>query len=83
MARVIGSGVEALKEFVRKCKAAGGVPLIRTKYGGQRLPNNAVIVACWGKGKEVPGGMITDIPANLIEQFEKTTGDYKILLEKY
>jgi len=78
--KVLGRGLEALKSFARKCLDAGGVPIFRTKYGGKRLPNNAVIVACWGKGDVVKGGTITDVPIDVIEKMEKTKGDYKWLL---
>ena len=80
MAKVIGSGVAKLKEFARRCLDAGGIPIFRTKYGERRLPNNAVIVACWGKGDVVKGGTVTDVPIDIIEKLEKTKGDYKWLL---
>ncbi len=82
MGRVIGSGLSAIKEFIEKCLAAGGTPIFRTRYGDRRLPGNAVIAACWGKGKEVPGGMITDVPPHIIEEMEKRPGDWKWLREK-
>ena len=80
MGRIIGRGLEALKEFARKCLYAGGVPIFRTRYGEKRLPNNAVVAACWGKGDVVKGGTITDVPIEVIEKMEKTKGDYKWLL---
>lgn len=82
MGRILGSGTSKLKEFIEKCLAAGGVPIVRTKYGGRRLPGNSVVVACWGKGEEVPGGTITDIPPHLIEEMEKRPGDWKWLRER-
>jgi len=82
MGRIIGRGTAAIREFIRKCKAAGGVPIFRTKYGGKRLPGNAVIAACWGKGKEVPGGTILDVPPELIEEMERRAGDWKWLEER-
>ena len=82
MGKVLGSGVSVLRDFLRRCTAAGGVPIIRTKYGGRRLPGNAIVVACWGKGKEVPGGTITDIPTDLIEEMERRAGDWKWLMER-
>lgn len=80
MAKVIGSGLEALKEFARRCLDAGGVPIFRTKYGGRRLPENSVVAACWGKGDVVKGGTIKNVPTDVIERMEKTKGDYKWLL---
>jgi len=82
MGRVLGSGVSALKSFLERCLAAGGIPIFRTKYGGKRLPGNAVIAACWGKGEEVPGGTITDVPSHIIEEMEKRPGDWKWLRER-
>jgi len=82
MGRVIGRGLEALRNFISKCIAAGGVPIFRTKYGGKRLPGNAVIAACWGKGKEVPGGTILDVPPDIIAEMERRTGDWKWLAER-
>jgi len=82
MGKILGSGLTALREFISKCVAAGGVPIFRTRYGGKRLPNNSVIAACWGKGKEVPGGTITDVPPDIIAEMERRTGDWKWLASK-
>jgi len=82
MVTIIGKGTDALREFIKKCLAAGGVPIFRTKYGGKRFPGNAVVVACWGAGEKVKGGMITDVPTDIIEEMEKRTGDWKWLREK-
>jgi len=79
---MIGSGIDALRSFITRCTSAGGVPIFKTKYGGKRLPNNAVIAACWGKGKEVPGGTITNVPEDIITEMEHRTGDWKWLSEK-
>ena len=38
MGRVLGRGLEAIRSFIARCTAAGGVPIFRTKYGGKRLP---------------------------------------------
>jgi hypothetical protein len=82
MTRVLGSGIEALRDFVEKCIRAGGVPIIRTRYGGRRFPENKVVVACWGKGKEVPGGTILNVPSDIIEEAEKQVGDWKWLVKR-
>ena len=83
MAKVIGTGLGALKEFARRCLSAGGIPLVRTRYGGRRLPESSVVVACWGKGREVPGGTIKGVPMDVIERLERETGDYRWLVEGY
>jgi len=82
MVNVIGRGTEGIREFIRKCTAVGGVPIFRTKYGGKRFPNNGIIAACWGAGDKVKGGMITDVPPDLIEEMEKRSGDWKWLRER-
>jgi len=79
MANIIGSGVEALRSWVAQCNSAGGVPIIRTKYGGRPLPNNSVIVACWGHGSEVKGGEITNIPPDILQRLSMTKDKYKIV----
>ena len=79
MANIIGSGVEALRSWVAQCNSAGGVPIIRTKYGGKPLPNSSVIVACWGHGNEVKGGEITNIPADILQRLSMTKDKYKIV----
>lgn len=83
MGKTIGSGLAALREFANRCLAAGGVPIFRTKYGGKRLPNNSVVAACWGKGAEVQGGTVTNVPIDVIEKMEKTRGDYKWLIQSF
>ena len=82
MARIIGRGLEAIREFIRKCIDAGGVPIFRTRYGGRRFPNNAVVAACWGAGSKVRGGMIVDLPPEIIQRMEETKGDWKWLAEE-
>lgn len=79
MANILGSGVGALKSWVAQCESAGGVPIIRTKYGGKPLPNSAVVVACWGHGNQVKGGEITDIPADVLQRLSMTKDKYKLL----
>jgi hypothetical protein len=79
MANIVGSGVEALRSWVAQCNTAGGVPIIRTKYGGKPLPNSSVIVACWGHGNEVRGGEITNIPADVLQRLSMTKDKYKIV----
>jgi hypothetical protein len=79
MANIVGSGVEALRSWVAQCNSAGGVPIIRTKYGGKPLPNSSVIVACWGHGNEVRGGEITNIPADVLQRLSMTKDKYKIV----
>lgn len=82
MGRVLGRGLEAIREFIRECREAGGIPVFRTKYGGERLPNNSVIAACWRAGDKVKGGTIEDVPPDIIERMEKETGDWKWLAKQ-
>ena len=78
MSNILGSGVEALVEFVKKCRAAGGTPMLRTGYGGVEFEDK-LVVACWGEADKVPGGTITNIPKQLIDKCRETKGDYKYL----
>jgi len=82
MVNVIGRGLATLKDWVERCLRAGGTPIFRTKFAGRRLENNAVIVACYRAGKEVPGGTIEEIPLEFIEKMEKGKGDWKWLVER-
>jgi len=83
MPSVIGTGVSALKEFVEKCERAGGVPIIRTRFGGRELDGgSAVIVACWGKGAEVKGGKITGLPRDVFERIDKAPKSMKYKVVK-
>jgi hypothetical protein len=76
----IGSGMGAVKEFARRCVEAGGIPIFKTRFGGKRYENNAVVASCWGKASVVKGGKITNVPLDVIEKMEKTRGDYKWIL---
>lgn len=82
MVRVIGRGIKDLVDFIRKCLDAGGVPIIRGKYGGRAFENK-VVVACWGKREEVEGGTILDIPPDVIRKINEKIGDWKWILEEY
>jgi hypothetical protein len=77
MPNVIGRGVEALKKFIKDCKNAGGVPIVRTRYGGRRL--NFVVATCWGMRDVVRGGAIVDVPSEIIDALEKARVKYKYL----
>ena len=79
MANIIGAGLEALTSWVAQCNSAGGVPIIRTKYGGRPLPNNSVIVACWGQGATVKGGEITNIPGDVLQRLSTMKDKYKLV----
>lgn len=80
MTREIGSGIKALEKFIDECESAGGIPQLRTGYGGTEF-DNKLIVACYGKASQVPGGTITDIPKQLIDKCRETNGDYKYIKE--
>jgi len=81
MAKVIGTGDSAVRNFVSQCKAAGGIPIIRDKYGGNVLPNGEVVVACWGKASQVPGGTITGVSSAITDLLSSNArGKYKQLM---
>jgi len=82
MARVIGRGREALTSWVRKCLEAGGIPTFVVEYAGRPLPNNSVLVRCFGAGDKVRGGMISDIPTDLLEKIKSAKKDITTLAEE-
>ena len=87
MSRIVGKGVRSLVEYVDKCLKAGGVPMVVPRYAGRRITgpdgSPAVIVRCWGKREEVPGGMVYGLPTEIVEKAEQYVGDYKWLLAEY
>jgi hypothetical protein len=81
MAKIIGSGDNAVKSFVDQCKTAGGIPIIRDRYGGNELPDGEVVVACWGKASQVPGGTVTNVSPSIRNILNSNVrGKYKQLM---
>lgn len=76
MANDIGSGVEALAEWMRRCSEAGGTPQIRTEF--VRKFTSDVIVACYGAGKKVKGGTITDLPPQLVSELRSLHAEQRL-----
>jgi len=81
MVKVIGRGLEGIREFIRKCIEAGGTPIFRTKYGLRKF-RDRVVAACWGAGEKVEGGTIVDVPPDIIAEMEEKVGDWKWLAER-
>jgi len=83
----IGKGVDTLIRKIRECLSAGGIPQIVPEYGGRefRGPDDspAVLFRCWGASREVKGGVIYGLPAELVEKAKETVGDYRWILEEY
>jgi hypothetical protein len=81
MVRVIGKGLEALAKWFNECVEAGGVPLFRVQYGGVPFKDK-LIVACYGAAAKVRGGVIEDLPADLVEKIRMAKGaDWRVVAE--
>jgi len=88
MVHIRGHGIKDLVKFVLECLHAGGIPQLVPKYGGVELWSEkehspAVLVRCWGAGREVKGGIIVDLPESLIKESEQMKGDWKWILQTY
>lgn len=73
MAKLLGEGATTLDQFVNRCRQAGGVPILRTKYKKRDL-RNAVVVACRGAKEKIPGGVITGVSADQVARYRKARG---------
>jgi len=82
MTRVIGSGREALINWVKTCIEAGGIPTFVVEYAGKPLPNNSVLVRCYMAGDKVKGGVITDVPTDLLEKIKSAKKDITTLAKE-
>jgi|BEDMetMinimDraft_2_1075160.scaffolds.fasta_scaffold03283_3 hypothetical protein len=83
MGNIIGSGEDALREWVQKCYSLGGIPLVRREYRGKPLANNGVGVNCLGKNEECQGGIIINIPDTVLQELEsRKYKKYKLFLAK-
>ena len=85
MVSIIGSGMAFLRDWAHRCKAAGGIPQVVTKYGGKRWSEitgqpGAVLVRCYGAGRKVKGGLVTHIPEDFIEKAEREVGELSRLI---
>ncbi|RLE84961.1 MAG: hypothetical protein DRJ67_09715 [Thermoprotei archaeon] len=78
---IIGRGVDALKSFIRECMEAGGTPTMLAKYGPTEF-RDAVLVRCYGASDKVRGGLIVDLPAEIVEKVRKRKLDAKWILEE-
>ncbi|RLI87904.1 MAG: hypothetical protein DRP01_00795 [Archaeoglobales archaeon] len=75
MVKVIGRGTSAVRDFIARCKRAGGIPQLVTHYKGKPWSEwtgipGAILVRCWGRAKEVPGGIIGDVPSDVVEELK-------------
>ncbi|RLE44364.1 hypothetical protein DRJ16_02400 [Candidatus Woesearchaeota archaeon] len=85
--RYIGKGVAELVKYIDKCLDAGGFPIVVTRYAGARIrgPDGtpAVVVRCFGRREQVPGGVIYGLPEDVIKKAEEFVGDWKWILAEY
>lgn len=73
MVKVIGKGVSAIKDFIAKCQAAGGSPTFVPVYKGVPFKNK-VIARCYLAADKVPGGVIEDVPEDVMKLIIETRG---------
>jgi len=87
--------IKALVKYARECLEIGGLPMVRTEYAGvpfryreDGAAYRGVIILCYGRAQYLPA---LDVFApesdrewrELVGEFEKYAGDYRILLWKY
>jgi len=85
MPTIIGEGEEAVKNFFEECIKAGGDPQVLYEFGPVNFAKkHELLVRCWGKAEEVPGGVIVDVPENLIKAAENASSGERarIIAEK-
>jgi hypothetical protein len=91
MVKVLGHGDNALINWMATCRRAGGVPIVKTKYGGVPLDQlfgrkyglrpHVVLTACWGAGSKVKGGVFDSISDELYRKIVTIKGEWKQLLQ--
>ena len=73
-----------LLEWAVKCRLAGGVPTVRTRFAGERLRlqdgRRVVIASCYGAADEVPGGVF-EVSEELFEELDRREDDWRLLLK--
>ncbi|MBA7696540.1 hypothetical protein ES703_105190 [subsurface metagenome] len=79
----LGDYRENVADWITSCLEAGGLPMFRTRYAGLRWDGDRVLVVCYAKADEVPGGFLEDVPRGDLELMERGVGDFRPLLEKY
>jgi len=69
-------------DWIVECRKDGGLPLFRTRYGGERF-DDLVLGVCWAGRGRVEGEWFRNIPKEDLELMETKMGEWKDLVEKY
>lgn len=70
-----------IRDFIKLCLDYGGVPVFRTRYAGKRF-DNLVLGICY-RGKVKAHMWFKNVPSDVLEEMERTTGDWRWLLQRY
>jgi len=76
--RIIGQGVETLRNFATQCTNAGGIPVAQAFYAGQEFKDK-LLVRCYGAN--ISGGFVTNVPADTISKLAQSRKRYMALSE--
>ena len=79
----LGDYRENVAGWITSCLNVGGLPMFRTRYAGLRWDGDRVLVVCYAKANEVPGGFLEDVPREDLGMMERGVGDFRPILDKY
>jgi hypothetical protein len=74
---------ENASSWIKECRAAGFIPCFRTRYAGERYPENKVLGVCWLSGGKVSSQWFKGVPEEDLEAIESGRGDWRWILKKY
>ena len=86
--------ITELVKYVKECLEIGGLPMIRTEYAGipfkytkDTTPYRGIIVLCYGRAEYLPSINLSAPDKGewkeLVDEFSRYAGDYRIVLYKY
>jgi len=96
--RIYWEGREAIRElvkFAKECLEIGGLPMMRTEYAGMPFSTTVdttkmrgVMALCYGRARYLPSVTVfapeaEDEWRELVEDFTRYAGDYRMLLYRY
>lgn len=81
---ILGKWKEDMPKWIKNCIMSGGLPMFRTRYAGARWGDEMVMATCYGEEEPpISGGFFIDVPSEDIDKMEKSTGDWRWIVEKY
>lgn len=78
--------VENVGTWIKACREAGGIPVFRTKYAGERIyvdGEPAVLAVCYGSEGRVPSVWFKNVPPSDYGLIEREIGEWRELAYKY